>query len=198
VAKTRQHRQHHGGRRGAAGKPVRIGEEITFERRGLRIKVADGGRLLRDAQERFRRNAHLLMQDARHIEAVRALRDDHRVQVDIALHEFSVNLDGTQRPVEEVFAGLDGVARTAQPVAEKKGPAVRQHAAVEQQGGYLGSLGARLEQENQIPGIAAIGAIQLSAGPGEAHQQQSGKRDQEPLPHGSSLETCRRAVSLAW
>ena len=196
VAKARQHCRHYRGGAHTARESVRVGEEIAFERGRLRVEVTDRGGLLSDAQEFFGLKAQLLVEDAGHIEPVRAFRDDHAVEVHIALDELSIHIDGAQRPVKEVFTGRERATRAPKPVADEKRPTAFQHPARDEYRCSLGSVGAGFKDKDQIAGVPAIGTVQLSPRPAEPRRGQDDEEEREPFPHGSASEARRRWLSF--
>jgi hypothetical protein len=131
-AKTRHHCFDHRLSRHAARKAVRVGEKVSFEGRRLRIEIANRRSVLREAEKLGRIHTQGLLKNFGDVESVRAFRNEHRVEVDIASNQLLVNVDGAQRPIEKVFASLHPSAeRAAGKIAQKERPSAGQHASLD-------------------------------------------------------------------
>jgi len=151
------------------------------------------------AEKFFGTDIELLVQNARHIEAVGAFGDDDGVKEDVAHHQFPVDIEGAQRPVEQILAGLETAARPPQPVAKQERPPGRQDAALDEHACRLEGTRAGFEHDNQVAVVSPIRTIQLARRPTERNQDHHTQHNQEALDHGSSAPAARsRSRSLAW
>jgi hypothetical protein len=156
VARTCQHGEDHGYGTHAAGEPVRVGEEIALQRGCPGIEITYRHRLLSDAEELRGIDAQPQGENPRDVKAVRALGDDYRMKVNIALDQSSANINGTEGTVKEVLAGAQCMTRAASPVTQQKRQAMPQHSASHQQIRDLGGPRAGLDDEQYVPGVTAI------------------------------------------
>jgi hypothetical protein len=76
--------------------------------------------LLGRSQELFRIDTQPQVENARDVKAVRTLRDDYRMKVNVALDQSSVNVNGTEGVVKEVLTGAQGVTGAAGPIPRHK------------------------------------------------------------------------------
>ena len=199
VAKARQHRRDHIGGGHAAREAVGVRKKITLQRHRLRSQIMDRRTLLGRAEKIFRIDIELLAQDAHHVEAVGAFGYNNRAQVNIADHQFPVDIEWPQRAVEQILAGLEAAARPPDQVAKQEGPSGREDAALDEHAGRLRGARAGFEHDNQVAVVSAIGTIQLARRPTERNQDDDAEYDHESLDHGwSAWEARSRSRSLAW
>jgi hypothetical protein len=65
-------------------------------------------------------DAQAQVENPRDVKAVRTLRNDYRMKVNITLDQSSVNINGTEGAVKEVLTGAQGVTGAPCPVTDQK------------------------------------------------------------------------------
>jgi hypothetical protein len=106
LAEAMNHCSEHLGGRGSAGEAVGVGEEVAFERRGVRAEVGDERSLRAFGGEKgFARTEAGGLDGLGDIEDVIALGDGDGEGIDVAARDARVDLGGGRRVVEAVLAG---------------------------------------------------------------------------------------------
>ena len=99
---------------------------------------------------------------ARHVEAVRALRDDDGVEIDLAANELPIDVDWPERPVEQILARFEPLpAQAAERVAREEGKSVGEHPALDQHLGKSPCSCSGLHFEDQALRISSIRPIEF-------------------------------------
>ena len=90
-----------------AGELIGVREEIAFESLGVWREVGDEGSIRgRDFEEVLARSQAGVLYGLRDVEHVIALGNDHRVEVNIAMHQPAVDIKRTGTFIEEIFPSL--------------------------------------------------------------------------------------------
>ncbi len=191
----------HCGHNCACGHPARktigIRKEIALERLRVGIKLTNFLGIFTGAKEILRTHTQVLMNNARDVEAVGAFGNDYGMQVNFAMNQFAIDIERPQGMVEEIFAGLDGSPRPAQPITGEERPAVCKNAALDEQIRGLATLHSRVDDEDLAPRKTLIGTVQIPHQPARDGERCGDEHKQDPFLHSPASRASRRWRSLA-
>src|SRR5690348_5906125 len=180
-AETRQHCQRDACRRGVEFKTIGVRKKVTLKRLRLRIEVMDRRRFLGDPQKIFRVDSEASLQDSRDIEAVGAFRNNDRAEIDFTADEFPIDVQRSQRAVEEVLTCLDMIAPPACAIDQEEWPSMGDNAFLRQPGRNLRRLRSRRNINDRLTGIAAIRTQNFNTCHGEASDKYQDDEREDPF-----------------
>jgi len=190
----------HCGHDRASGHPARktigIRKQIALERLRVGIKLPNFFHVFTGAKEILRTHTQVLMNNARDVEAVGAFGNDYGMQVNFAMNQSAIDIKRAQRVVEEIFTGLDGSPRPAQPITGEERPAVCENAALDKQIRGLATLHSSVDDEDLTSGETLIGTVQVPHHPTRGGERRGNEHKQDPLLHSPASLASRRWRSL--